>query len=251
MATDTTVTIEDQLRALVRLQVIDSQIDKLTKLRGDLPEEIRDLEDEKTGIETRIAQLARDRKDGEVNKKKLKLDIAESEGTIRKYEEQQLTVRNNREYDALTKEIETHRARISAAVEEIERLEALADDPEADNETTDQRLAELSAAIADKKTELERVVEETRTEQEALETQRAEAAQAIDERFLHAYERLRTRLRDGRAVVPIERGSAAGFTVPPQRQVEVRQRDRIIVSEHDGRIVVDDQLFREVVESFA
>lgn len=249
MPTDTTVTIEDQLRALVRLQIIDSQIDKLNKLRGDLPEEIRDLEDEKTGIETRIAQAARDRKDGEVNKKKLKLDIAESEGTIRKYEEQQLTVRNNREYDALTKEIETHRARISAAIAEIERLETLASDPEEAPDLSDERLAGLAGAIAEKKEELERVIEETRAEQDALEAQRETAIEAISERYLSAYERLRTRLRDGRAVVPIERGSAAGYLVPPQRQVEIRQRDRIIVSEHDGRILVDTDLFREVSES--
>ena len=248
MATDTTVSIEDQLRALVRLQVVDSKIDQLTKLRGDLPDEIRDLEDEKSGLETRLAQIELDKKNGEVNKKKLKLDIAESEGVIRKYEEQQLSVRNNREYDALTKEIEAHRQRISASVEEIERLETVGSDSVETVDTADDRLASLAEAIAEKKTELERVVEETKTEQEGYEAQREAAAEAISERFLRAYERLRTRVRDGRAVVPVERGAAAGYTVPPQRQVEIRQRDRIIVSEHDGRILVDDTLFREVLD---
>lgn len=248
MPTDTTVSIEDQLRGLVRLQVIDSQIDQLNKLRGDLPEEIRDLEDEKTGLETRLAQIERDKRDGEVNKKKLKLDIAESEGTIRKYEEQQLSVRNNREYDALTKEIEAHRHRISAAVEEIERLESVGTSGDDTVDTADDRLSSLAASIAEKKVELEKVVADTRIEQEGYEAQRRAAVEGIDERFLRAYERLRTRVRDGRAVVPVERGAAAGYTVPPQRQVEIRQRDRIIVSEHDGRILVDDTLFREVVE---
>ena len=120
MATATT-TIEDQLRALVRLQIIDSKIDQLTKLRGDLPDEIRDLEDERIGLQTRLGKIDQDKKEAEVQKKKLKLDIAESEGLIRKYEEQQLQVRNNREYDALTKEIEAHRQRIQTAYEEIER----------------------------------------------------------------------------------------------------------------------------------
>ena len=102
------------------------------------------------------------------------------------------------------------------------------------------------ARIAEKRVELDRVVEETKTEQDQYEEQRAKAAEDIDGRYLRAYERLRTRVRDGRAVVPIERGAAAGFMVPPQRLVEVRQRDRIIVSEHDGRIIVDDALFAEV-----
>lgn len=245
MATDTT-TIEDQLRALVRLQIIDTKIDQLTKLRGDLPDEIQDLEDERTGLQTRLNKIDQDKKEAEVQKKKLKLDIAESEGLIRKYEEQQLQVRNNREYDALTKEIEAHRQRIQTAYEEIERYDNLDENTAETVEGADDTLKELEARIEEKRKELDRVVEETKTEQDQYEDQRAEAAEAIDERYLRAYERLRTRVRDGRAVVPIERGAAAGFMIPPQRQVEVRQRDRIIVSEHDGRIVVDQALFDEV-----
>lgn len=245
MATDTTTTIEDQLRALVRLQTIDSRIDQLNKLRGDLPDEIRDLEDEKAGLDTRLAQIDQDAREGEVNKKKLKLDIAESEGLIRKYEEQQLQVRNNREYDALTKEIEGHRQRISNAVDEIERLDA-SDGNEEIVETANERLKEIAAIIKEKNAELERVVKDTKAEQDTFEKQRDTARDAIDERYLRGYDRLRTRVRDGRAVVPVERGAAAGYTIPPQRQVEIRQRDRIIVSEHDGRIIVDDALFQEV-----
>ncbi|WP_412067683.1 zinc ribbon domain-containing protein [Rubrivirga sp. IMCC43871] len=245
MATDTT-TIEDQLRALVRLQIIDTKIDQLTKLRGDLPDEIRDLEDERAGLQTRLGKIDQDKKEAEVQKKKLKLDIAESEGLIRKYEEQQLQVRNNREYDALTKEIEAHRQRIGAAYEEIERYDNLDTDSAETVDGADDTLKELESRIADKRVELDRVVEETKAEQQTYEKQRDKAAKEIDERYRRAYERLRTRVRDGRAVVPIERGAAAGFMVPPQRQVEVRQRDRIIVSEHDGRIIVDDALFSEV-----
>ena len=245
MATDTPTTIEEQLRALVRLQTIDTRIDQLNKLRGDLPDEIRDLEDEKAGLETRLAQIDQDAREGEVNKTKLKLHIAESEGLIRKYEEQQLQVRNNREYDALTKEIEAHRQRISNAVEEIERLDS-SDGNEEVVETANGRLKEIAAIITEKNAELERVVEDTKAEQDAYESQRDAARAAIDERYLRGYDRLRTRVRDGRAVVPVERGAAAGYTIPPQRQVEIRQRDRIIVSEHDGRIIVDDALFQEV-----
>ena len=248
MPTDTT-TIEDQLRALVKLQIIDSKIDQLTKLRGDLPDEIRDLEDEQAGLQTRLGKIDQDKKEAEVQKKKLKLDIAESEGLIRKYEEQQLQVRNNREYDALTKEIEAHRQRIQSAYEEIERYDNLDEDTAETVEGADDVLKELEGRIKEKQVELERVVEETKAEQDQYEDQRAKAAEAIDGRYLRAYERLRTRVRDGRAVVPIERGAAAGFMVPPQRQVEIRQRDRIIVSEHDGRIIVDDALFQEEAAS--
>ena len=244
MATETT-TIEDQLRALVRLQTIDSKIDQLTKLRGDLPDEIRDLEDERAGLQTRLGQIDQDKKEAEVQKKKLKLDIAESEGLIRKYEEQQLQVRNNREYDALTKEIEAHRQRIQNAYEEIERYDNLDVESEDTVEGADDALKELDVRIKEKQAELEQVVEETQAEQSGYEKERAKAAKAIDERYLRAYERLRTRVRDGRAVVPVERGAAAGYMVPPQRQVEIRQRDRIIVSEHDGRIIVDETLFEE------
>ena len=249
MATDTTTSIENQLRALVRLQAVDSRIDQLDKLRGDLPDEIRDLEDEKAGLETRLSQIGSEKKEGEVQRKKLKLDIAESEGLIRKYEEQQLQVRNNREYDALTKEIEAHRQRIQNAHDEIESLEGRDVDNEEVISTADERLKELEAMLKEKNDELSHVEKDTAKEQKAFEKARAKAAEDIDSRYLRAYERLRGRMRDGRAVVPIERGAAAGYLVPPQRQVEIRQRDRIIVSEHDGRIVVDSDLYREVQES--
>jgi predicted nucleic acid-binding Zn-ribbon protein len=247
-ATETT-SIEAQLRALVRLQYFDSRIHQLTKLQGDLPEEIRDLEDEKAGLETRIENSRREAREGEVQRRKLALDVTESEGLIRRYEEQQLQVRNNREYDALTKEIEAQRARIQAAQEETEALTLRDEQNTGGVEEAQGRLSELEELLATKRAELETVVQDTRAEQEALEARREEATAAIDPRYLRAYERLRAKMRDGRAVVPIDaRGAAAGYAVPPQRQMEVRQRDRIIASEHDGRILVDEQLYREVVE---
>ncbi len=249
MATETTTSIEDQLRALIRLQYLDSRIDQITKLQGDLPDEIRDLEDEKAGLETRIEKAKRDAHEGDVQRKKLKLDIAESEGLIRKYEEQQLQVRNNREYDALTKEMEAQRQRIQGAHDTTAELEARDVSNAEAVGAAGERLAELDEVLAEKRKELDQVVADTEVEQAEYARLRAEAEEALDPRYLRAYERLRSRVRDGRAVVPIERGAAAGYAVPPQRQLEVRQRDRIIVSEHDGRIIVDDQLFREVAEA--
>ncbi len=249
MTTETLSPIEEQLRALIRLQHIDSRIDQITKLQGDLPDEIRDLEDEKAGLITRIDNSKKEAQDGDVQRKKLKLDIAECEGLIRKYEEQQLQVRNNREYDALTKEIEAQRQRITAATEQIADL-STHDEVSVDAvEAAHVRLKELDELLVAKREELEQVVADTESEQAGFQKQRTKAMKAIDERYLRGYERLRMRMRDGRAVVPIERGAAGGYAVPPQRQVEVRRRNRIIVSEHDGRIIVDDILYREVTDT--
>ena len=245
----TETTIEEQLRALIRLQVIDSRIDQLSKLQGDLPEEIRDLEDEKTGLETRIQNAQQEGQESEVQRKRLKLDVAESEGLIKKYEEQQLQVRNNREYDALTKEIEAHRQRIQQALETTEALEERDTGNDESVVEAEERRKELETILEEKREELKQVIQDTEAEQKGFVVQRDKAAKAIDDRYLRAYERLRERMRDGRAVVSLERGAAAGYMVPPQRQVEIRQRDRIIVSEHDGRIIVDDELYREVNDS--
>lgn len=245
----TSSSITDQLRALIRLQHIDSKIDQVEKLRGDLPEEIRDLEDEKAGLETRIEKSQQEDKEAEVQRRKLQMDITESEGLIKKYEEQQLSVRNNREYDALTKEIEAQRQRIEQANADIEALTARDGSNEQIVEQARERLAELEDLLKEKRGELDKVVEETEKEQESFVSMRDEATEAIEPRYLRAYERLRSRLRDGRAVVPIERGAAGSFMVPPQRQVEVRQRNRVVVCEHTGRVIVDDELYRETVEA--
>jgi len=249
MPTETAVTsIIDQLRALIRLQHIDSKIDQVNKLRGDLPDEISDLEDERAGLLRRVEKADEEAKQGEVQKRKLLMDITESEGLIKKYEEQQLHVRNNREYDSLTKEIEAQRQRITQAQGELEALAERGEANEVIVAQAKERLEELDTVLTEKRGELGQVVDETEKEQEHYQSLREEAEQAIDERYLNAYNRLRGRLRDGRAIVPLERGAAGSYAVPPQRQVEIGQRNRIVVCEHTGRIVVDDELFHETVE---
>jgi len=241
-------TIEDQLRALVRLQHIDNRIDQIRKLRGDLPEEIRDLEDEKAGLETRLENYEDEVKEKEVAKRQAELDIKEAEGLIEKYEDQQLQVRNNREYDALTKEIEGQKERISDARDTIEEAEKTIKSHESSIEDTKERLDELDEVLSEKKEKLNEVLEDTEDEETTLEEIRADAEDEVDDRYLKAYSKLRDRLRDGRAVVPLKRGAAAGFAVPPQRQVEIRQRKRIIPCEHTGRIIVDQDLYNETVD---
>ena len=248
MATIQDSSISAQLKALVRLQHIDTRIDQLEKLRGDLPDEIRDLEDEKQGLETRIEKSEADKKESEAGASRAQTDILESEQLIKKYEEQQLQVRNNREYDALTKEIEAQRQRVADARTMIDEVEGTRDERDAAVESARERLSELEAVLKEKRAELDAVMKDTKTEQADLSKIREEAAAAVDERYLRAYERLRERHRDGRAVVPLERGAAAGFAVPPQRQMEIRQRDRIIPCEHTGRIIVDNELFVSTID---
>lgn len=247
MSTVQESSIGAQLRALVRLQHIDSRIFQLEKLRGDLPDEIRDLEDEKAGLQTRIDKYEQERQENEVNARRAELDVKESENLIKRYEEQQLQVRNNREYDALTKEIEAQRQRIAESQMQMEEIAGSVDERDAAIEAAKERLAELDELLEGKRSELSAVMKDTQKEQDALQKERDAAAEAVDDRYLYAYERLRERHRDSRAVVPLERGAAAGFAVPPQRQMEIRQRDRIIPCEHTGRIIVDPDLYFETI----
>ena len=248
MPTVQETSIGEQLKALIRLQHIDSRIDQIEKLRGDLPDEIRDLEDEREGLETRIEKLKQEEVDNEVAKRKGGLDIEEAEMLIKKYEEQQLQVRNNREYDALTKEIESQKQRIVDAQNKIQEIGDNAEGHTLAIEAAQARLDELDEILKSKQTDLKEVLDDTKQEQGALQSKRDKAAEEVDARYLRAYGRLRNRLRDGRAVVPLERGAAAGFAVPPQRQVEIRQGNRIVACEHTGRIIVDSDMFFETVE---
>ncbi|MBW2689545.1 MAG: hypothetical protein JRC99_06410 [Deltaproteobacteria bacterium] len=241
-------TIGDQLTALVRLQHIDSKIDQIKQLRGDLPEEIRDMEDEKEGLSIRLEKLTQETKDFESGLKQSEKDEIEAESLIKKYEEQQLQVRNNREYDALTKEIEAQKQRILDSKRLAEETEAAAPLHDVAVDDAQNRLNELEAALNQKHAELTEVLEDTKQEQANIEKRRKKAAKEVDSRYLRAYDRLRQRLRDGRAVVPLVRGAASGFSVPPQRQLEIRQRNRIVACEHTGRIIVDGDLFKETVK---
>ena len=245
MAPFTDTSISEQLRALIRLQHIDNKIDQVTKLRGDLPEEIRDLEDERAGLQTRIENIQQEQHQVEVSRKKSDRDTKEAEGLIKRYDDQQMHVRNNREYDALTKEIEAQKQRILEAKQLIEETEGAAEEQATAVVEAQARLTELEEIIEIKRAQLDEVLGETQQEQAALEALRSEAETNVDRRYLRAYSRLRTRLRDGRAVVMLQRGAASGFAVPPQRQVEIRQRNRIVACEHTGRIIVDSDLYAQ------
>ncbi len=238
----------DQLKALIRLQNIDSKLDQVDKLRGDLPEDIKDLEDEIEGLETRISRYKTEAAEGEVEKRRALADIKESEGAIERYDKQQLQVRNNREYDALTKEIDAHKARMTELTASNEARDARDSANEEAVSEASSRLKELKKLVKEKQKDLEKVVQDTEEERARLDKIRLKTTKTVDDRYLKAYDRLRTRLRDGRAVVALVRGAAAGFAVPPQRQVEVRQKNRIVICEHTGRIIVDQILQNETTK---
>ena len=238
--------ISSQLRALIRLQHIDTLIYQVVKERGDLPEEIRDLEDESAGLQTRMNNIKQEQEETEQVRRRGEFDIEEAETLIKKYEEQQLQVRNNREYDALTKEIEAQHERIFEAKELIASTEGTLEESTAQIEEAQQRFSDLEDLLNEKRTQLEEVLSTTEKKMTLLEDLRKEAESTVDERYLRAYQRLRNRYRDGRAVVRLHRGAAGGFAVPPQRQMEIRQRNRIIPCEQTGRIIVDSELYEQV-----
>ncbi len=241
----TTEHTREQIVALIRLQHIDSRIIQIEKLRGDLPNDIADLEDEREGLITRIDRYKQELEEHEERRRDAERLISESEGAIERYEKQQLQVRNNREYDALTKEIESHRQRITEAQMSLESFDEVREESVNTITQAEGRLEELTALVDEKRRDLDVVIGDTENEMKDLGDLRDTTVEKIDPRYLSAYHRLRDRLRDGRAVVPLIRGAAGGFAVPPQRQVEIRQGNRIVVCEHTGRIIVDENLFIE------
>lgn len=245
------LTVEEKLRALYQLQTIDSQIDKIRTIRGELPLEVQDLEDELVGLTTRLTKVQEDVKaleDGISEKKNV---IKDSQALIKKYEAQQGKVRNNREYDSLTKEIEYQNLEIQLAEKRIKEHKAQISNKSELLESSTETLAGRQADLDGKKAELEEIVSETQSQEEMLEKKSQEAKGKVDERLLKAYDRIRNASKNGLAVVPIDREASAGsfIKIPPQKQMEIAQRKKIIVDEHSGRILVDKQLAIEESEN--
>ncbi len=244
------VSTEDKLRALYNLQLIDSRIDKIRTVRGELPFEVQDLEDETEGLATRLEKLEADKKSLETEISDKKNAITESKALIKKYKEQQDNVRNNREFESLNKELEYQDLEIKLSEKKIKEFQAQI---EAKKEVIDSTREELEGRKKDldiKKKELDEIVGETKKEEEALLDKSEEAGQKIDERLLKAYKRIRNGSKNGLAVVPIDREASAGsyIKIPPQRQLDVAARQKIIVDEHSGRILVDKELADEESE---
>ncbi len=244
------VTVEEKLRALYDLQLIDSRIDRIRNIRGELPLEVEDLEDEISGLETRMDKLNADVKDFDLEIKAKKNLIKEAEEKIAKYETQQKNVRNNREFDALSKEIEFQELEIQLAEKRIREFKSKMDTKKEAVAMATEKLTERKSHLDFKKSELDNILQETQDEEELLIKESKKQQGVIEERLLFAYTRLRNSARNGLAVVPVERGASGGsfFTIPPQRQLEIAARKKIISDEHSGRILVDPDLAREEEE---
>jgi predicted nucleic acid-binding Zn-ribbon protein len=234
-------TIEEKLRALYQLQYIDSQIDKIRIVRGELPMEVSDLEDEVAGLQTRITNYTQEAAAISEQISNKKLSIKDSQGLIKKYESQQMNVKNNREYDSLTKENEFQKLEIQLAEKRIKEhmaeLAAKTSILEASQQTLDERMGDLQ----NKKNELDNIVAETQKEEEDLQKMSKQAEAIIEERLLSAYKNIRENAVNGLAVVTISRDACGGCfnKIPPQRQLDIRQHKKVIVCEHCGRILVD------------
>jgi uncharacterized protein len=240
-------TVEQKLKALYELQTIHTKIDKIRQIRGELPMEVADLEDDVAGLETRIQKIKSeldDLEDDIVTRKNL---IKDAQSNIKKYEAQLNEVKNNREYDAISKEIEIQGLDIQVSEKKIREygFEIVTK-----TQVFEKAQADLDARKSDldvKKEELGTITAETEKEENELLALADKAKANIEDRLLHAYTRLRGNAKNGLAVVTIQRDSCAGCfnQIPPQRQSDIRQRKKIIVCEHCGRILVDEHMAME------
>src|SRR5690242_13617237 len=233
--------IAQKLEALVKLQAIDSKIDELKKLRGDLPDEVQDLEDEIEGYKTRLQRHETELKDLEESIKKNKEGAKEAEKLIKKYTEQQKNVRNNREFDAITKEIELQELEIQICEKRMKEAKDLVQAKKDDIEKTNTLIAERSQHLDNKKKELDDILAESQEEEKRLLSEREKATKKIEDKLLKYYERLRGSLSNGLAVVRVVRGAAEGcnIVIPPQKIAEIREKKKIVIDEHSGRILAD------------
>ncbi|WP_339715636.1 C4-type zinc ribbon domain-containing protein [uncultured Kriegella sp.] len=253
MAKKVEATVEDKLRALYDLQLIDSRVDEIRNVRGELPLEVEDLEDDVLGLKTRMDKLKTDVEtiNFEIGAKKNLIE--EAKALIKKYTEQQKNVRNSREFNSISKELEFQELEIQLADKNIKEFKAKIEQKKETISETKERLSEREGHLKHKKSELNAILEETEKEEKALLDESHKFQEQIEERLVKAYARIRSNVKNGLAVVPIERGASGGsfFTIPPQVQVEIASRKKIITDEHSGRILVDPVLAEEEQEKMA
>jgi predicted nucleic acid-binding Zn-ribbon protein len=236
--------VEGKLKALYRLQLIDSKIDRLRIIRGELPLEVSDLEDTVLGLETRLKNVTAEVEELENQINEKKQAIKDFQANIKKYEAQQNKVRNNREYDAITKEIEFQNLEIQLAEKRMKEAKAAITLKQELLDKSKTEFEERNKDLKVKKSELEEIISETEKEEKDLLDKSEKAAEGIEDRLLNAYRRIRDNTRNGLAVVAVERDACGGCynKIPPQRQLDIRTNKKIIVCEHCGRILVDGML---------
>ncbi|MGB4655774.1 MAG: C4-type zinc ribbon domain-containing protein [Bacteroidales bacterium] len=244
------LTVKENLSALYKLQRVDSKIDKIQIIKGELPLEVQDLEDEVEGLGTRIENYIHEIDTCEKEIKNKKNDTKERFVLVKRYEEQLNNVRNNREYDSLQKEIEFQGLEVQLNDKKIKEFEAKIASNKDAIEKFQSQLGELQSELEIKQAELKDIVAETEIEEKELREISEKQKAKIEERLVFAYQRIRNAARNGLAVVPVERNSCGGCfsTIPPQRQLDIRSHKKIIVCEFCGRILIDSELVGEIDE---
>lgn len=242
------LTNEQKLRALYELQQVDSKIDELRILQGELPQEVKDMGDEVEGLKTRLKNIDAEIKEMEAKIQEHHIKMQNAQASIARYKEQQEKVANNREFDGLTKEIEYQELDIDLSQKKIKDFTRILEQRKEDKVTTTTDINERSAELKQKKSELEGILSETREQTENLLERAQQIEEHIeDERLLSAFHRIRQNARNGLAVVTIERDACGGChnKIPAQRQLDIRLRKKIIVCEYCGRILVDKDMANE------
>lgn len=238
------MTVEEKLRALHELQKVDSQLDEIRILKGELPMEVRDLEDDIAGVQTRMKKLEAEVKELETQISRYRVNIKDSENLIARYIQQQNNVKNNREFEALAKEIEMQKLEIQLAQKRVVETQKTIKLRQEAQELSKEGLAAKNKELELKKDELKDIIEKTEKQETDLLKKSERAAKFIEERLMVGYSKIRGAYRNGLAVATIERNACGGCfnQIPPQRQLEIRQRKKVIVCEHCGRVLVDDEI---------
>jgi predicted nucleic acid-binding Zn-ribbon protein len=234
--------IEDKLKALYQFQQVHSEIDKINILRGELPLEVQDLEDEIAGLQTRIKNFQDEVKQLDASGANEKNEIANAKNLIKKYEEQQNNVRNNREFDSLSKEIEFQTLEIELCEKRIREFSSQSAEKQVIIDSAENLMEERKVDLVSKQAELADITSDTEKEEKQLLKKSADIEAKIEPRLINAYKRIRSNARNGLAVVTVQRDACGGCfaNIPPQRQLDIRSRKKVIVCEYCGRILVDN-----------
>ena len=247
MAKKKEISVEEKLRSLFDLQIIDSRIDEIRNVRGELPLEVEDLESEIAGMDLKLEQLNSQLNDFDLGIKENKNIIESANDLIAKYADKLKNVRNNREYNSIVKEEEYQQLEIQLAEKKIKELKVQIEQKKETIGVLTEQLGVKTNHLTAKKEELDEIMQETAKEETLLMIQSAAFEEKIDDRLIVAYKRIRGSVKNGLAIVPIERGASGGsyFTIPPQVQMEIASRKKIITDEYSGRILVDAELAEE------
>ena len=238
------ISVESKLQTLYQLQATLSAIDEKRALRGELPLEVQDLEDEIAGLKTRIEHIEGDINDFQQAVAQKQGEIKEAEESVERYKKQLDEVRNNREYDTLTKEIEFQSLEIELCNKKIKEANAKVEDKKRELVRTNDLINDRQQALEEKKSELDEIMQETREEEQVLKAKAEELETKIEPRLLSSFQRIRKNARNGLGIVYVQRDACGGCfnKIPPQRQLDIKMHKKVIVCEYCGRIMIDPEL---------